>query len=190
MRKVGIMARRNASAADDTRRLDANAYITPPSRESVAYDYSRFDTRERLAPPPAELEVIKPRRRERTSELAFITPNLIIMVMILASLCVAVVWSSMVLTERTAQATGLKTQLNNLKSQATLLEAKQDERFSLAVVEAYATDELKMVKLTPEQLRYIDISNPDEIVVLDPDAQTEKQPLLTALLERFGVNNS
>ena len=173
----------------DTRRIDTqteSAYASV-SRESVAYDYSRFDTRERWVEPPAELRVVRPRAQRRTRASA-ITPNLVLLALIFAALSIGVVWSSMMLTERSNKTAELKSDLAKLKSEATMLQTKQDERFSLAAVEAYASDELKMVKLQNDQIRFVDVSNPDKIEILDPNSSDREKPLFVTVVDWLGVN--
>ena len=172
---------------EDTRKIELTGTVGTTSRESVAYDYSRFDTRERWTAPPADLKIVRPRNSKRV-RISIITPNLVLMVVIFAALCVGVVWSSMILTEKTNQVSDLKHQLGQLKAESTMLQTKQDERFSLAMVESYAVDELGMVKLTGEQLRYIDVSNPDRVEVLDPHVEADKLPLYLEIVEWVGAN--
>jgi hypothetical protein len=178
------MARENDAQRID---METGSSYASISRESVAYDYSRFDTRERWVQPPAELEIVRPRTKRR-SRASAITPNLVLLALIFAALSIGVVWSSMILTEKNNMSAGLKSDINKLKSEATMLQTRQDERFSLAAVEAYAADELKMVKLTNEHLKYIDVSNPDKIELLDPSAESGERPLLVEVVEWLGVN--
>lgn len=174
---------------ESTRRIVSNNGYVAPSHESVAYDYSRFDTRERLAPPPPELTVVNPRPARRARERAGLNPNLVLLALIIGALAVSVVMSSVSLSEKTYEASGLKDELSTLSSEATVLETRQDERFSLAAVEAYAVDELGMIKLSNEQLRYVDISNPDKVEVIGT-AENPDKPLYLAILEKLKVNKS
>ena len=138
------------------------------TRESVAYqraempDLSRFDTRR------SQLHVVKsaPVKQEKTAKKRrLVTPLRAAAVLLMAVLCLAMVYSHMQLTELTSEIGAREATLAELQSTTVSLTTKREETYSTAYIEDYAQNVLGMVKVDASQMEYIELSNPEKIEV-------------------------
>lgn len=139
------------------------------TRESVAYqraempDLSRFDTRKRR-----QLHVVKsaPVKQEKTAKKRrLVTPLRAAAVLLMAVLCLAMVYSHMQLTELTSEIGAREATLAELQSTTVSLTTKREETYSTAYIEDYAQNVLGMVKVDASQMEYVELSNPEKIEV-------------------------
>lgn len=78
---------------------------------------------------------------------------------------VAIIYNYMILTQLTDQASEKNQQLEDLKSEYTYLETKEENMYTLSEIEEYAQQKLNMIKMDSSQVEYIELSNPDQIEV-------------------------
>ena len=139
------------------------------TRESVAYqraempDLSRFDTRNRR-----QLHVVKnaPVKQEKTAKKRrLVTPLRAAAVLLMAVLCLAMVYSHMQLTELTSEIGAREATLAELQSTTVSLTTKREETYSTAYIEDYSQNVLGMVKVDASQMEYVELSNPEKIEV-------------------------
>lgn len=139
------------------------------SRESVAYqraempDLSRFDTRR------SKLRVVEnvPAKQQAKSakKIRLVTPLRTIAGLMLAVLCLAMVYSNMQLTELTSDIGAREATLAEMQSTTVSLTTKREETYSTAYIEDYAQNVLGMVKVDASQMEYVELSNPERIEV-------------------------
>ena len=138
------------------------------TRESVAYeraempDFSRFDTRRR------QLHVVenKPvKKLAKAAKARLVTPLRAVAAVIMAALCLAMVYSNMQLTELTSEISAREATLAEMKSTTVSLTTKREEMYSTSYIEDYAQNVLGMVKLDAGQMEYVELSNPEKIEV-------------------------
>ena len=82
--------------------------------------------------------------------------------------CGLILYSSMLITTLTDQASQLKSELEDLQSEATYLQTQKDNLMSLDAVEEMAVNQLGMTKLDSSNVEYIELSNPDHVEITDP----------------------
>ncbi|MBQ8143605.1 MAG: hypothetical protein IJ042_02270 [Butyricicoccus sp.] len=139
------------------------------SRESVAYqraempDLSRFDTRRSQLRAVENVPVKKKQTAQKKNRL--VTPLRAAAVILMAALCLAMVYSHMQLTELTSEIGAREATLAELQSTTVSLTTKREETYSTAYIEDYAQNVLGMVKVDASQMEYIELSNPEKIEV-------------------------
>jgi len=78
-----------------------------------------------------------------------------------------IVYNYMQVTMLADQAAKLEKELTNLKSEEVSMRAEQEKMFNLNYIEDYAKNNLDMVKADEAQIDYIQLSEPDQIQVLN-----------------------
>ena len=140
------------------------------TRESVAYqrvempDLSRFDTRRRRHLRVVESVPAKQQARA-AKKRRLVTPLRAAAVLMMAVLCLAMVYSNMQLTELTSDISAREASLAELQSTTVSLTTKREETYSTAYIEDYAQNVLGMVKVDASQMEYVELSNPERIEV-------------------------
>lgn len=142
------------------------------TRESVAYkddgvpSFGRFDTRQKLRPAPVLNEDDLPARaRIRIRARRLVTPMRAFATIVLALLCVALLYSRMQLTQLTREISEHEATLSELQSTNVSLTTKREEIYDTAYIEQYAQEVLGMVKVDASQTEYVELSNPEKIEV-------------------------
>ena len=140
------------------------------TRESVAYqraempDLSRFDTRRRRHLRVVESVPAK-QQAKAVKKSRLVTPLRAAAVLMMAVLCLAMVYSNMQLTELTSDISAREASLAELQSTTVSLTTKREETYSTAYIEDYAQNVLGMVKVDASQMEYVELSNPERIEV-------------------------
>ena len=159
---------------------------TPATGGNVAYDLSRFDTRESVR--EAVQDAAEPRRPERTQEAAPRTRlsfTSLLMYTLIAGMAALLINNYMTLTIMTDKLSGLSRDLVNLQNEAVILQKQYDERYTLSEIEAYAVENLGMVKLENNMMEYIELSNPDTITIIDPYEENQVTGLFNRLADKL-----
>jgi len=160
------------------------------TKESVAYDYSRFDNRPRvrkaakLAPLPKEEQaptrVKKPVRRSRTNAIK--TGFLLV---VMGVICCTIVYNYMRVTELSIESSKLKSQLSDYQNEEVVLRAQQEKLYNLADIENYVQNELGFSQMGQDQVSYVELSNPDTVIRME--APSQDSYLLSGLLKSFNA---
>ena len=161
------------------------------SRESVAYDYSRFDNRPRvrkaakLAPLPkveqeAAVRKKKPARRSRTTAI-----KTGFMLVVMGVICCTIVYNYMRVTELSIESSKLKSELLDSQNQEVMLRAQQEKLYNLADIENYVQNELGFSQMSQDQVSYVELSNPD--TVIRPEGAAGDSHLLSGLVKSFNA---
>lgn len=126
-----------------------------------------------IQPRPQERPRVQPRERVRerprveVRQAGAVAPFAVIGFMVVA-LCAALLVISYaqlaIINDRTVQ---YKNELAELKTAETVLLAQYELAYDLAAIEQQLTSDGSMVKLQPNQITYLDISAPDNIVIFD-----------------------
>lgn len=171
--------------AEQTRRRTYRTY------GSLAYQ-ERFDGNTVRAPRPQELEQPRPQERPRVQprkriqerphievrQQGAVAPFAILGFMAVALCAVFLIISCAqlaIINDRTVQ---LKNELEDLKSTETVLLAQYELSYDLAAIEQQFTADGSMIKLQPGQVTYLDISEPDHLVVYDTTPTTVPEKVM------------
>lgn len=151
---------------------------------SLAYQ-ERFDGNTVRAPRPQEVERPRPQERPRVQprkrvqerphvevrQQGAVAPLAIVGFLSVAICAVLLVISYAQLAIINDQTVQLKSELEDLKSAETVLLAQYELSYDLAAIEQQLTADGSMIKLQPDQITYLDISEPDSIIVYDTGSE-------------------
>lgn len=152
------------------------------SRESVAYDYSRFDNRKRVREAVrSEHKPVKRQVRQKTN----LFPTFLVCGAALCVLCV-IVYNYMQVTILSDEAAKLKKEYTKLQEEETILRAQQEKNFNLSYVEEYAKDSLNMYKLDKSQIEFIDANSTEKIEVFSAE-EKKTSHVMTGLIKTFNA---
>lgn len=134
---------------------------------AVAYDLSRFSQETESQEKPKVRVVDNPRQKKgvriyRLRVTFFCTFLLVLMAL--------TVYNSMLLTETKANVNTGMDELTRLESEYTYLNWQLESRISLKNAEEYAETELGLVKMSAQQIEYINLSSDNQIVGGEADA--------------------
>lgn len=83
------------------------------------------------------------------------------------------------ITELAYQNSALRDQIQTLEGENKGLQAKKEQMYNLTFVEQYAQSELGMVKLEQSDISYVDLSNPETMLVGGGETGTRPAWLVT-----------
>lgn len=132
-------------------------------RETTARDISRFAT----APQPkrqAPVRVVKTNKKKVDNKRAF-KRRCVAFVVVVLLLMVTTVFSRMQLTVVRSQINDCTAELANEQSYNTYLNYELESTISLEDAEAYAVNDLGLVKLNSNQIQYVNLNNENSIDV-------------------------
>ncbi len=154
------------------------------TRESVAYDYARFDNRRsvRKAVEVSQKQRAKPVKKKK-SIISFSVVFTYFTVLFISGV---IVFNYMQVTMLADQASRLKTQIETLKNQETSLRAQQEKMLNLNYIEEYAREKLHMVKADESQINYVELSKPDQIKIIK-DQNNGASKYFTGFIKSFNV---
>jgi len=162
------------------------------SRESVAYDLSRFDQRSRVRRAVSEeqtTEKARPRAATaaKTVPAARISPFSVLSFFVVCSLLFMIVYSYVQLNELSTSKSDLQDAIAQEKDDYAVMQAELERKISLTELETIATTRLGMIKAQQEQIRYADLSGEDYAVVLAQQAPSESgfAAAVAGLFDRF-----
>jgi len=113
-----------------------------------------------------EIRVTQPKKKKRGGYFIYAQFILVPCVFFFLAMVVA---SNMRLTALTAEAGSLRGQLDKLNKENDALHAKVESRIPMTEVQKKAELELGMLKLRRKQIEYVDLSLPDEVVILEKE---------------------
>lgn len=158
----------------------------PATGGNVAYDLSRFDNRRNVR--EAVLEAPEERRVSREHAAApreKLSLGVILMYALIAGLAALLISNYMTLTIMTDDLTTLAGTLEDLKNEEVILQKQYDQRYILNDIETYAVNNLGMVKLESNMMEYIELSNPDNITMIDPYEESKVSGFFNSIVERI-----
>ena len=133
--------------------------------EEVAYDLENFAARtgeehdKELK--TRSLRIIKNRRKEKT-----VAPFKIILAAAVAvAVCVAMIYSQVVLTELTSEVSFYENQITELNTEYVRLQGELEASTSIKTLEEAAEKELGLAKIDSSQVEYVNLTGEDEITV-------------------------
>lgn len=142
-------------------------------QNNLAYDLSLFET----APSRKKISEVKPARKQKQNNNVQIGLSKILKFFavgsVLVCLTVALISNGAELNELTAKIDRQKAYLKELKNESTKLQLQLNEKTSLNKVEQIATEELGLVKLDKHQIKYVDLSGDDKIVLNQQEEEKE-----------------
>ena len=154
-------------------------YNTPRANyDSVAYDLDYADTaarplrggeqtRTRPLVRPRERAAVRPKARVR--EAGFVSPFAVVGFLAIGVFAVLVLLSSIQLTTLSVDIAGLKSDLAELEEQENYLRTQYELAFDLASIETAVTADGSMVKPQAGQILYLDLSEPDSVVLFNEE---------------------
>jgi len=156
-----------------------------PTKESVAYDYSRFDRRQRVKTAVEGEQARSPKTVRRTAKRHPFPVFEMLVFLGVVVVCMGIISSFMKVTVLSDQESTLKKELAELTGEQTALRAQQEKLFNLAMIEERAQTDLQMFQFDRSQTEYVSLTNDDEIVVnRDTDS---KSVVLTGIVKSFNV---
>ncbi len=84
----------------------------------------------------------------------------------------AILSSYTMITELAYQNSDLRDEIETLRGENKGLQAKKEQMYNLTFVEQYAQSELGMVKMEQSDISYVDLSNPETMLVGSGEANT------------------
>lgn len=164
---------------------------------SMAYDLEYAETAGRTI--KRKGEVLQPRPLVRPRERAVARPRIrvreagrasvfaVVGFLAVGMFALLVVMSSVQLTTLSDDIADLKTQLNQLQSQETRLRTEYELAFDLSTIESKVTSDGSMVKPQPGQILYLDLSEPDSVILFHEEETPLKgaQGALAGIREIF-----
>lgn len=135
------------------------------SRESVAYkEYGGYELpstgSQQQQEKKAKLHVVNGHRRG-------LSLSFVMTVFTVAAVAVAIIYNYMSLTVLTDKVSRQRTELAELESEYTYLKTQREMKLNLGYVESYAQTSLNMMKMDKNQAEYVELSNPDLVVVAE-----------------------
>lgn len=156
------------------------------SMQSTAVDYQRFSPqrqREEAAEAP-QLEVLGRRKTKRQARASY--GRYIFVGLCVFGVLMLIIFNYMSVNELVAQNDRIRSQISALKGEENALNAKKEQIYNLAFVEEYAKNTLGMIKLDKSEIRYVELSNPERMIVAQGGDGTPVSGLaksLSAVLE-------
>ena len=154
------------------------------TRESVAYDYARFDNR-RTVRQAAEVQP-KPQTRTRKKNKSAISFSMVLSYVTVLLISGIIVFNYMQVTMLADQSSKLEREINTLKNDETGMRAQQEKMFNLNYIEEYAKDKLHMVKADKSQIDYVEMSEPDQIRIIS-DGKDGVSNYFSGFIKSFSV---
>ena len=149
---------------------------------NATYNLNRFSD----APSTPKVRVVRRDPNERTAEDRQFLVRLIFLSIALAVLCVYTVMSNMELTRIKAQITARSEELTELQSENIYMDYQIESLVSLQNAEAYARDELGLVKMGAAQIEYVNLEQENMIVTEEPpEYDRSALAFLSTILEMF-----
>lgn len=157
----------------------------PATGGNVAYDLSRFDTRESVQEAVQDAATERrPAPRQEAAPRARLSLGTLLMYAMIAGMAALLISSYMRLTIMTDKLSGLTRELETLQNEEVILQKQYEERYTLSEIETYAVEQLGMVKLETSMMEYIELSTPDTISVIDPYEDNQVSGLFSRLADK------
>lgn len=162
-------------------RYDGNTVRVPRRREEerrVPQQRPRVQPRKRVHERP-QVEVRQPGAVAPAAVVGFLAVALMAVLLVVSYAQLAVIH------DQTVQ---LQNELDDLKTTETILLAQYELAYDLAAIEAQLTADGSMIKLQSDQITYLDISEPDNIIVYRDEGQGFKGIVdrISGILTRSG----
>ncbi len=151
---------------------------------SVAYDFEKFETRQRAQIKKPRLTVAKPNHKAKMRAKIGATLKLLATVAVLAGVVISMLYSRALLTELNAQISKQNAMLDEYKSDSTRLSAELESKISLRNVEDYATQTMGMYAMDKGQVTYVNLCDGDKIELT---SESPKQTILDRI--RLSINH-
>ena len=166
---------------------DADSYnMDTTVKELVASDLSRFDRR-KLVRDAVEEEQVSKKAAPKPVKHAKISLITLMYYVFAVAISGALLLNYVNLTVLTDEASSLKKQYETLKGQETHLQTEYDKRLNLKDIEAYAINQLGMIKMERSQVEYIELTNPDSITMVAPQDAPRLSYYLAGLVRSFNA---
>ncbi len=151
---------------------------------STAYDFEKFETKQRAQVRKPRLTVTRPNHKVKVRAKIAATLKLLATVAVLAGVVISMLYSRALLTELNAKISRQNALLDEYKSESTRLSAELESKISLRNVEDYATQTLGMYAVDKGQVTYVNLCDGDKIELT---SESPKQTLLDRI--RLSINN-
>lgn len=130
-------------------------------RASAAYDLSRFAPEPRQQP---QVRVVKTtNKKKKADKRRAVKARSVVFVVVLLLLMAGTVFSRMQLTETRAQINACAADLSEMESYNTYLNYELESKISLKDAEEFAVTELGLVKLSSNQISYVNLNEGNSI---------------------------
>ena len=145
----------------------------------IGSDLSRFDNSEavrELRTQEADAVTKRKTRAKPRTHLSFLTGLCCVGAVAVAALMLMSYLNLTVLNDEIAK---LQSTYQELCNENVLLQTEYESRYDLNEIEAYAVNQLGMIKMERSQVEYVEISSPDSIRAISPE-ENETSSYITA----------
>ena len=141
--------------------------------DSSAVKLERFPVeRVQVQTEQQQLEVLESKRSERVQKAAVPYGKYAVILACVFAVALGIVASYMQLAAINLENAKLRQEITRLESEENALNAKKEQMYNLTFVEEYAQNELGMVKMEQSDITYVDLSNPETMLVYGDSAAT------------------
>ena len=157
------------------------------SKQSTAIDYQRFaPTPEERAPELAVLPENETVRKKAPVRARIPYGKYALVAVGIFVVLAVIVFSYMKVAELTVQNDRLRSEISSLRSRENALIAKKEQLYTLSFVEEYAKSQLGMVKLDRGNVKYLELQNPERMLVSQPSEESNPSAI-AALSKSFSA---
>lgn len=121
---------------------------------------------------PRERSQVKTRPQVQVRQAGRVAPFAVVGFAAVAVLAVLILMSFVRVSTISAEMVGLESQMTQLKSEEATLRARYELAYDLSAIEAAVTADGSMSHPQPGQMVYVDLTEPDSVVVYDNGNQT------------------
>ena len=133
------------------------------SRESTAYDLSKFERKQEKKP---QIRVIKGKKAQRVNRVAMV--KIFFAAVIVIGITSLMIVNRVALTEIGEEINAANEDLQILQSENTRLNVELEEKMSLDNIEEKAVNELGLTKMNNYQVQYLNLTQEDKIELTNP----------------------
>ena len=133
------------------------------SRESTAYDLSKFERKQEKKP---QIRVIKGKKAQRVNRVAIV--KIFFAAVIVIGITSLMIVNRVALTEIGEEINAANEDLQILQSENTRLNVELEEKMSLDNIEEKAVNELGLTKMNNYQVQYLNLTQEDKIELTNP----------------------
>lgn len=151
------------------------------SRDSAAYQQTENNSLKKNEP-KRNLHEVHPTRRQKRRQIRLSVAGCLSIIAIVA---VYILVCQMRLTQLTAEVYAQTEKLDELTAESVSLASKKTHNLDMKEIEDRAMNDLGMVKMDASQIEYIEITNPDNIVVSSDSVSLET--LFSGLARSFSA---
>lgn len=150
------------------------------SRESTAYDLSKFERKQEKKP---QIRVIKGKKAQRVNRMAMV--KIFFAAVIVIGITSLMIVNRVALTEIGEEINAANEDLQILQSENTRLNVELEEKMSLDNIEEKAVNELGLTKMNNYQVQYLNLTQEDKIELTNPKSSGNIFDTIAGLFDKI-----